>query len=79
MLSNATRAGQANYGQAAGDAIAGGVSGATWTHTGGGWRFCGMDLDQCKDACVALGDCADPPRRLGSHMTRILIHRNSDV
>jgi len=52
--------GQQAYDADSGKAIAASLGGTvTWEKVSPGWRFCGVTLDQCKDACIQLGDCAE--------------------
>lgn len=35
-------------------------AGGTWLNDGkNGWRFCGLTLEGCQEACVGMGDCAE--------------------
>jgi len=33
--------------------------GGNWKSSDDGWRFCGVSLEQCQAACIAMGDCAE--------------------
>jgi len=54
-----THPGQAAYTEESGAALAAEYDGQWGLDTKNGWRFCDMSLDECRDSCVAMGDCAE--------------------
>ena len=37
-----------------------GLDDTDWANDGkNGWRFCGLTLEGCQEACIAMGDCAE--------------------
>ena len=55
----ATHPGQQDYDAASGAAIATEFGGHWELDARHGWRFCQMSLDECKDACIRMGGCAE--------------------
>jgi hypothetical protein len=54
-----THPGQSSYSKLAGDAIVAELGNGAWQQKDMGWRFKDLTLDECKEGCVALGDCAE--------------------
>ena len=55
----ATHPGQADYTADSGAAFATDHSGDWGLDSKHGWRFCGLTLERCMEACVAMGGCAE--------------------
>merc|ERR1719382_1937374 len=55
----ATHPGQQGYDADSGAAMAAAAGGNWQLNPTFGWHFCGLTLDECKDACVGMGGCAE--------------------